>query len=355
MTIVCYGQSVYMHEAQQDAEESGATGIQGIVTMVIFFGAIYIISAIWPSKKDKHNNNSSSFTDEADENMYWEEKEKAEQYAEMDLLDSLNDKKDTPTASDNLDYSPIEISAEELFSAREREQKHKEFVAKFIKQQEDKSFPEGSIKEKLKSLSREPLVDLGLSVKWCSKNIGALDIYDLGYRFRWGSLNHIDNYDKEKSSEYYYMPYDENVDKLDEDISGKENYDAATKLSGGEFRTPTKAECEELMEKCNWEYLEVDKYKGFIITGPSKNSIFLPLSYSSFINCMYLVMMTVEEAYMTSTPEMSSKPTLEKIYGFEGYAYKMKIINSNHRTDKFTRRIDSFGKRGLSPIRGVCK
>lgn len=52
MTIFAYGQSVYMHEAQQDAEESGATGFTGIVSTIIFFGIIWFISKIYDEHKE---------------------------------------------------------------------------------------------------------------------------------------------------------------------------------------------------------------------------------------------------------------------------------------------------------------
>lgn len=48
-----------------------------------------------------------------------------------------------------------------------------------------------------------------------------------------------------------------------------------TQWKGG-WSTPKKANIEELIEKCNWEWNPTDH--GFIITGPNGNSIFLPAS-----------------------------------------------------------------------------
>ena len=42
------------------------------------------------------------------------------------------------------------------------------------------------------------------------------------------------------------------------------------------WRTPTRAEAEELMEKCTWEWTTVNDVTGFQVTGPNGNSIFLP-------------------------------------------------------------------------------
>ena len=43
----------------------------------------------------------------------------------------------------------------------------------------------------------------------------------------------------------------------------------------GDSRLPTRAEADELINKCKWEYN--DRKKGYKVTGPNGNSIFLPL------------------------------------------------------------------------------
>lgn len=42
----------------------------------------------------------------------------------------------------------------------------------------------------------------------------------------------------------------------------------------GDSRLPTRAEADELINKCKWEYN--DRKKGYKVTGPNGNSIFLP-------------------------------------------------------------------------------
>lgn len=349
--IYALGQSVYMHEAQQDAEESGATGISGIFTLIVFFGIVYVISALWSSKKDKKSS-SSQIQDGFDEGLYWEEKE--QERAELKMMESqIEEELDIPIAFNNADLSPIHITENEF---KQQKKEHEDFVNSFVKEQEEKFFPIGSIEDALKNVSSNPIVDLGLSVKWRNKNIGATDIFDIGYKFRWGTFDYIENYDREKLAEYYAIPFDDAIGSCEEDISGNEIFDAATKFSKGELRTPTKKECEELIDRCKWEYVEVDKYKGFIVTGPSGASIYLPLSFSSFVNCMYIVMMSVDEAYMTSTPVIKQKSQTDEMLDIEGWSYRMSIVNNNHKTESFTKRIDSFSKKHrFSPIRGVCQ
>lgn len=353
-----YAQSVYMHEAQQDAEESGASGFSGIVTIIVFFGLVYITSALWGAKKKKKNE-FHKMTDESASDLNWEEKEKAEEKAEIETLASLKEGEGVITntvamVDDNEDLPPMQIADMEQF--RKREKEHEDFLNRIVKQQEDKYFPIGSIEERLKGISTDPVVDLGLTVKWSSMNIGAHKLYEMGYQFRWGTFDYIENFDRNKLAEYYAISFDKEIDEYKEDISGNENFDAALKFSEGTLRIPTKAECEELIEKCRWDYVEVDKYKGFIVTGPSGQSIYLPLSYSSFVNCYHTVMISVSEAYMTSTPKLETNYELDRTFEGGGSSYRLIITNNNHKTESFTKRIDYFSrKHRFSPIRGVCR
>ena len=45
---------------------------------------------------------------------------------------------------------------------------------------------------------------------------------------------------------------------------------------GGGWRMPTKAEVEELNSKCTWTWTSLNGIKGYKVTGPNGNSIFLP-------------------------------------------------------------------------------
>lgn len=57
-----------------------------------------------------------------------------------------------------------------------------------------------------------------------------------------------------------------------QNISGKTGYDAATNLIGDGWRIPTRAEWQELVDKCQWELH--DNY--WLIKGPSGKKIILP-------------------------------------------------------------------------------
>ena len=74
-------------------------------------------------------------------------------------------------------------------------------------------------------------IDLGLSVKWATCNLGATSPEETGYRYT----------------------FDEKSEVVD-------------------VKIPTREQWKELMENCTWEW----KNKGVVITGKNGNSIFLP-------------------------------------------------------------------------------
>ena len=61
------------------------------------------------------------------------------------------------------------------------------------------------------------------------------------------------------------------------DISGSSSYDAARANWGGSWRMPTKAEFEELLNNCNWEWTSQGGHYGHKLTSKkNRKSIFLP-------------------------------------------------------------------------------
>lgn len=49
---LAYSQAAYMHEAYEDAVESGSDGASGIISLVVFFGIVWIVSKIYDSYKE---------------------------------------------------------------------------------------------------------------------------------------------------------------------------------------------------------------------------------------------------------------------------------------------------------------
>ena len=110
-------------------------------------------------------------------------------------------------------------------------------------------------------------IDLGLSVKWATMNVGASSPSDYGSYFAWGEIRTKSEYTAENSVTY---------EKDFSDISGNRQYDAARSNWGGSWRLPTKGEFEELIKRCKWTWTTQGGHKGYMVTGPNGNSIFLP-------------------------------------------------------------------------------
>ncbi|MBQ4632594.1 MAG: toll/interleukin-1 receptor domain-containing protein [Prevotella sp.] len=125
------------------------------------------------------------------------------------------------------------------------------------------------------SLSSDDFVDLGLSVNWASKNVGATSPEDAGGYYAWGEIKEKDEY-TEESYEYRYVKYGyTQTKKIASNISGT-RYDVARSLLGENYRMPTKDEMKELILKCDWHYGTVNEVPGMVVTGKNGNCIFIP-------------------------------------------------------------------------------
>jgi uncharacterized protein (TIGR02145 family) len=121
-------------------------------------------------------------------------------------------------------------------------------------------------------------VDLGLSVDWAACNIGATGPEDFGNFYAWGEMSPKESYSwgtyrfgtYEKGMNAYNPTDKVYVLKLEDDI--------AAVTCGEGCRLPTRKECEELMNKCEWNYATVNGIKGYKVVGPNGNHIFLPLA-----------------------------------------------------------------------------
>lgn len=117
------------------------------------------------------------------------------------------------------------------------------------------------------NIAGHPYVDLGLSVKWATCNVGANSPEEEGDHYAWGETSTKRSY-KEKNS----LTYRKDIT----DFAGNPNYDVATAKWGGTWKMPTLDECKELATKCIWIKTEVNGKNGFKVIGPNKNSIFIP-------------------------------------------------------------------------------
>lgn len=120
-------------------------------------------------------------------------------------------------------------------------------------------------------------IDLGLSVKWASCNVGAESPEDYGGYYAWGETKEKNDYSSSTSITYGLSTSElRSQGIIDSDDNLTAAYDAATDNWGSSWRMPTKEEIEELFNKCSWEWTSVNGVSGRKVTGPNGNSIFLP-------------------------------------------------------------------------------
>lgn len=130
-------------------------------------------------------------------------------------------------------------------------------------------------------------VDLGLSVKWATCNVGANNPEDYGDYFAWGETTTKSTYSWStykycngssstltkycNNSSYGNNGFTDNKTQLE--LSD----DAARANWGGAWRMPTDAEWTELYEQCTWTWTTQKGMNGYKVMSKSNgNSIFLP-------------------------------------------------------------------------------
>ena len=178
-------------------------------------------------------------------------------------------------------------------------------------------------------------VDLGLSVKWATCNVGANKPEEYGDYFAWGETSSKETYTEDNCPTYKLS-----ISKLqtqgyiDSEGNLTSQYDAATVNWGGTWRMPTYAELKELNTQCTWTWTTQNGVKGYKVKGPNGNSIFLPAAgvrHGSSLNKSGSY-----GTYWSSTP----------IDDYDDYAYDLHFSSSYHSMDYFYR----YYGRSVRPI-----
>lgn len=132
-------------------------------------------------------------------------------------------------------------------------------------------------------------VDLGLpsGKKWAKCNIGAENETDYGDYFMWGGTTPVTN----NTCDWPYAPFNNGQRNFDEEyfnahksewLDGdvlKPEYDAAHVIMGGNWRMPTKTDCEELLECTTNKWVtnyQDSGVNGSLFTSDNGNTIFIP-------------------------------------------------------------------------------
>ena len=139
-------------------------------------------------------------------------------------------------------------------------------------------------------------VDLGLSVKWATCNLGASNPEDYGWYYAWGETGNKSAFTWEN---YKYQTSGNSVDSVefskytttgnhgilvdDKTILDPED-DAAHVKWGGNWRIPTIKEFQELYDNCDWTWISLNGHYGYKVKsnvpGYTDRSIFLPMPFN---------------------------------------------------------------------------
>ncbi|MBR1505411.1 MAG: hypothetical protein IJ614_04820 [Prevotella sp.] len=116
----------------------------------------------------------------------------------------------------------------------------------------------------------DAIVDLGLSVKWASCNLGSSTPSGVGNTYNIDIRTQV----FQEHPEYFD---DEKTDHLDIRMT---EYDHAHLELGSNWRMPSISELKELRDLCYWEPSVLNGVAGAKVTGPNGNYIFLPTESS---------------------------------------------------------------------------
>lgn len=162
-------------------------------------------------------------------------------------------------------------------------------------------------------VSSEWAVDLGLSVKWASYNVGATSPEQYGELYAWGETTTKDEYKKEN-----YLYYDANSESY-VDIGtniANTDYDVAHVKWGNNWRMPTHKELKELRDKCKWEWTNVNGVNGWEVIGTNGNSIFFSTGEKS-------ILLWASDMEVNEMGEMGGKYGLAHCLCFSNSSYRM--------------------------------
>ena len=208
-----------------------------------------------------------------------DEKLPYEDFIEVELLPLIEKQEDEIRKEQEEQRKQEEAERKQREEARLAEEKRKQEEADRKAREERARLAEeerkrNEITKRSGTVSGHDYVDLGLSVKWATCNIGANAPHEYGNYYAWGETEtktvYIRDYCKTIEIKNRLFGDDKIIDK-------RENFkDTARDNWGGTWRLPTKKEMEELVDKCTWQWTTQIGVNGYKVIGPNGNSIFLP-------------------------------------------------------------------------------
>lgn len=186
-------------------------------------------------------------------------------------------------------------------------------------------------------------VDLGLSVKWATCNVGASTPERNGSYFAWGETCPKRKYIW-KNLIYCNNKTGDSFSKYNQDQGGTRDSrtvlelsdDAARQNWGGNWRMPTDAEFKELKYECTWTWITMNGKSGYkVVSNINGNFIFLPAAGSYSYSSLYET--DVRGWYWSSSLD-------------EGYSSYARYF----RFDAYGCGNDTCSRKNGLPVRPVC-
>ena len=184
-------------------------------------------------------------------------------------------------------------------------------------------------------------VDLGLSVKWATCNLGATKPSDYGHYYAWSETMVKGDY----SWDTYKWGKGNNITKYN-DSDGKTvldlEDDVATAKLGSPWRMPTKDEINELIGGCTWKWTKKNGVRGHEVKGTNGKTIFLPAAGT---RKGFELLYTGESGFYWSASRASNE--INKAFYFDnGYS---NIIDDNLIHARITDRYRGYTVRPVRP------
>lgn len=182
------------------------------------------------------------------------------------IVDNTNDVEATVYVEQDVEVPQHEIIADTYHKEMaQNDSLHKHKIDKEEKNEGNADLENVVVAEptRYELITDDDYVDLGLSVKWASKNVGAKNRLELGDKYSAINVNTNTNWNT--------IP--ENIVSTELDI--------ANRLSNGRSVLPTRKQWKELIDKCEWIWADVNGVVGYRVIGWNGNSIFLPATGNS--------------------------------------------------------------------------
>lgn len=176
------------------------------------------------------------------------------------------------------------------------------------------------------SINGHGYVDLGLSVKWATCNVGASSPSEYGSYYAWGEITTYTEYTRTNCKTYM---------KDIDNIEGNPQYDVARAKWGDSWRLPTQAECEELRDNCTWKWSTQGGHKGCIVTSKiNGKSIFLPTAGQRYDTQLNYVGM--QGNYWSSTPNKDGNFFAYNLYFYNSPSEKKYDVSWSTRYNGYS-------------------